>query len=391
MLKKETRFHMMLVLTGLMFLAELIVGYYTHSIALIADSFHMLSDVFALVIGWYAIILVKKKDAAPKWTYGLQRAEVVAALINGVLLLSLSFTIFIEALQRFVQPEVIESTDLVLYVGTAGLIVNILGLFLFHEHGHDHQHVEMSDFEPANVRQRIISTANELNLANSDLEIGAFGEPVPRESHEHNHAHNHDHHNHDHSHDYHGHGGHGHSHDMNMRGVFLHVLGDMLGSIGVIVTMLIIKFCSGDWRWYMDPLISVLITALIVNSTIPLVKSASTILLQATPAAIPIESVRESLMAIEGVLNIHELHVWQLSNTKNVASVHVSLLDPQEGGRPYMSLASDIKTTLHRYGIHSTTVQPEFVTAEQASLLPGGCNLPCVRSSCEQLTCCSDK
>jgi zinc transporter 1 len=148
--RRSARLGFMLGLCGLMFFVEIIVGYAVHSIALIADAFHMLSDVIALVVALYAIQLAKKKSTASHLTYGWQRAEVLGALINAVFLIALCFTIFLEAIERFINPKEIESPELILIVGGAGLLVNIIGLVLFHDahhHGHSHGHSHSHESE----------------------------------------------------------------------------------------------------------------------------------------------------------------------------------------------------------------------------------------------------
>ena len=137
-ISKENKLTSMIFFTFLFFVLELVSGYYTGSVALIADSFHMLSDVAALFIALFATRLAKRKNVGIEFSYGLQRAEVLGALINGISLLALSFTLIIEAVQRFFQPSVIETPWIVLIVGSAGLGVNIIGIFLFHDHSHHH-------------------------------------------------------------------------------------------------------------------------------------------------------------------------------------------------------------------------------------------------------------
>lgn len=169
-------------------------------------------------------------------------------------------------------------------------------------------------------------------------------------------------HGHSHSHGG-GGGGHGHSHDgsMNMRGVFLHVLGDALGNVGVIAAGLFIAYTDYWWRFYTDPAISFLITIIIFTSALPLVKSASFILLQGVPVTIPLEKVKNHLTELDGVISVHELHIWQLSESKIVASVHV-LVDCDSGhNERYMDIAAKLRGILHQWGIHSATIQPEFV------------------------------
>jgi zinc transporter 1 len=157
--------------------------------------------------------------------------------------------------------------------------------------------------------------------------------------------------------------GHGHSHDdLNMHGVFLHILGDALGNVGVIATALFIWLTDFRWRYYADPLVSLVITVIILLSAIPLCKAASRILLQAVPDNLSIDEIKEDIADLENIISCHHLHVWQLSDTKLVASLHVQVdFDfKDEGSARYMSLARQIRECLHEYGIHSSTIQPEF-------------------------------
>src|SRR5436305_4236817 len=119
--------------------ADTRTGYAVHSLALVADSFHMLNDVLSLCVGLWAV-RIANKESSKIYTYGWQRAETLGALINGVFLIALCFSIFLEAIQRFVTPQTVSNPKLVLIVGCFGLASNILGLFLFHDHGHGHGH-----------------------------------------------------------------------------------------------------------------------------------------------------------------------------------------------------------------------------------------------------------
>jgi zinc transporter 1 len=170
------------------------------------------------------------------------------------------------------------------------------------------------------------------------------------------------------SHAGHGHGGHGHSHgDLNMRGVFLHVLGDALGNVGVIASALIIWLTHFEGRYYFDPGISLVITVIILYSAIPLCKAASRILLQAVPVGLSIDEITTDIESLPRVLEAHHLHVWQLSDTKLVASLHVKVdceVGEGSGSASYMNLAREIRSCLHGFGIHSSTIQPEFCSSD---------------------------
>lgn len=124
----------MLSLTTLFFLIEITVGYVTNSMALVADSFHMLSDVIALVIAYVSVRMSPKKWS--KNTFGWARAEVLGALVNAVFLCALCFSILVESVKRFYKPETIHDPQLILVVGISGLLVNVIGLFLFKGKGH---------------------------------------------------------------------------------------------------------------------------------------------------------------------------------------------------------------------------------------------------------------
>lgn len=471
-LSKSTRIMILLGIDTAFFFLELIVGYAVHSLALVADSFHMLNDVISLLVGLWAVKVATQRTNSKTYTYGWQRAETLGALINGVFLVALCLSIFLEAIQRFVEPQEVSHPKLVLIVGSFGLASNIIGLFLFHDHGHghgghshgghdEHSHAEeghshshgidahdhavadesgniadvlpqnrvgfpstltqssnkTSDItfasqserrrssvskknkrhsrsqsrnystldeiyvHPSSFRNSIIESSRAHDNDEADDEDDDSPEDAPTEqspllAKSHNHgAHSHDHSNGHSKKDHHkdhkhkqpkqasSGSGHGHSHaDLNMRGVFLHVMGDALGNIGVIGTALFIWLTDFSWRFYMDPAVSLLITVIILLSALPLCKAASRILLQAVPENLSIDDIMDDITDLDGIISCHHLHVWQLSDTKLIASLHVQVdFDFKgEGSARYMDLAKQIRECLHEYGIHSSTIQPEF-------------------------------
>ncbi|KAF6805283.1 zinc cadmium resistance protein [Colletotrichum sojae] len=158
-------------------------------------------------------------------------------------------------------------------------------------------------------------------------------------------------------------GGHGHNHgDMGMNAMVLHVIGDALGNVGVMATALIIWLTDWPGRFYADPAVSLFITLIILKSALPLTKATSKVLLQATPDHIDPNEIREDIENLPGVISCHHIHIWQLSDTKHVASMHVQVSFPisAEGGEKYMELSKRARKCLHAYGIHSATIQPEF-------------------------------
>lgn len=423
--------------------------------------------------------------------------------MNGVFLVALCMSIFLEAIQRFVEPQVVSNPKLVMIVGCLGLASNILGLLLFHQHGHggghgstghdnssrnrisaaeegygDNRVMEtpwdignesgaIADVLPETVvntwrpSPRPCSTAAQFNPSDEDSTTATptraatinpaetrtprhhrksgsrgrgFGSvdhilshpasfrheiilasrfeespdseaeeeaiiddsssPSPTErsnllkcangsprkhsrsqaaavqcgqkggtdkEHRHDSWHVDHHHTRPRAEAGSGHGGHSHG-DLNMKGVFLHVMGDALGNIGVIASALFIWLTSYSWRYYVDPGISLIITIIILTSAIPLCKAASRILLQAVPIGLDVDEIKTDIENLPGVVSCHHLHVWQLSDTKVVASLHVQVDCEAEGSgsASYMHLARQVRKCLHGFGIHSSTIQPEF-------------------------------
>lgn len=365
----------MLSMTFTFFLVELIVGHISHSIALIADSFHMLSDALALCVGLFTAIISTRSST--KNTYGWVRAEVLGPFINSVFLLSLCLSIIIEAIERLIDPKPLNDIDLLLYVGTLGLIINLIGLFLFghgHSHGVPHEEIE-SDEEDDDVSEvmKMIERSSmdaEIELKDkssvvvnvktaSSKKSGKCCAILSSEA------------------------------NMNMRAVFLHVLADALGSVIVIISALLNKFRAelsvpDKLINYIDPVLCLCLVTLILSSTIPLLKESGLILLQTVPKDIEVSQLKRELVEkVSGISSVHELHIWKLSGRKIIATAHVKCHDTQE----YMNVAAKIKTFFHKKGIHSTTIQPEFDMIQSGA--SQDCLIECLQNAnCVEDTCC---
>ncbi|KAL7937950.1 cation efflux protein [Trichoderma chlorosporum] len=360
------------------FVAELIAGFYTHSLALIADAFHYLSDLIGFVVALIAVMVSEHPNPPPeKFTFGWARATLLGAFFNGVFLLALGVSILVQAIERFVNVTVVDQPKIVLIVGCVGLGLNLLVLSFLHDHDHDH--------------------------GGGHGHSHAHGHAHAHEhTHEHEHEHEHDHgHDHDHDHssirmhetlheedaatmtndgtapeaearstsDSSGHHQHRHvsvspsrpGRDLGMLGVMVHVVGDAINNLGVIASALIIWKADGHARYYADPAIGVFISLMIFLTAWPLTKSSGRILLQIAPNEINLDDVRHDIKKVPGVESVHELHIWRLDQRKSIASAHVVV-----DGRTVKSFADTAKIImecLHAYGIHSATLQPEVLPA----------------------------
>jgi len=393
----------MLFLTTTYFLVEIIVGYVTNSMALVADSFHMLSDVIALVIGLFSVRISKKTTA--KNTFGWARAEVLGALVNAVFLLALCFSILVESIKRIAVPEGIEQPVLLVTVGTVGLLINLVGLAILGSHGHSHG-----------------GGGGHGHSHGGGGDGHSHGNEKEETSNNHGHSHGKNSHGHSHS-----KGGSPHDPDppphygatngitevavdngyqkkgeeveikkkkptssaqMNMKGVILHVLGDALGSVVVIISAVIMwQLEEQTWTLYVDPAMSIFLTLIILSTTVPLLKESALILLQTVPTHIEVEKIKERLLdGIEGVVAVHEFHVWQLAGNRIIASAHIHCRNLTE----YKRIAEEVKEFFHHEGIHSTTIQPEFVEESESSSI-ADCILECKPALCGPSMCCGSR
>lgn len=289
-----TRIIILIILNFIVLIGELVIGYYTGSMTLIADSFHMITDIFALFISLYGIKLVMLPNNSIKRTYGWKRADVVFPFINAIFLLALCLSIVISAIQRFIIPVIITNEILIIIMGGIGLTINVISILLL---------------------QCFTSTID-------------------------NHGHNHD-------------------HSSNIYSVLLHIVGDALGSIGVIISALIIKYTTSPSRYYSDPVISVLIAIIMIVTTVPLLKKTGKILLHVIPSYIELEDIQREIQNINFVEQIHEFHIWQLDHKKTVASLHIVLKDECND---HTEVMKNITKILHTNDIHNTTIQFEKIT-----------------------------
>ena len=264
-----------LVLTAILLVVEVIGGFLSNSIALLADAGHMLTDVAALALALF-VAWFSKQPETPRKTYGYLRWEILAAFLNGATLLLISAWILWEAVSRLRAPEQIKG-GLMLVVAGAGLIVNL-------------------------VAARVLVSSS--------------------------------------------------SHNMNARGAYLHVLGDLLASVGTVAAAILIRYTG----WLMaDPVASILTTVLIMSGAWRLVRESVDILLESTPAHIPLPAVRGQLEAIPGIESVHDLHVWAVTPAVVAMSAHCIVRQPEQ----HQHVLEHIHDAMRLFGIDHVTIQLE--------------------------------
>ena len=269
-------------ITAAFLLVELVGGILTNSLALLSDAGHMASDVGALVLSLSALWLASLPPTARR-TYGFQRAEVLAALVNSLALILIAAYIFWEASQRFTDPPEVESGPM-LVIAVFGLLANLASASLL-------------------FRQRSAS--------------------------------------------------------LNVRAAFIHVLGDGLASVGVIVAGLIMLTTGALLA---DPVISVVIGVLILISSFQIAWESTQVLLEATPPGLSIADIQQAMLAVPGVQGIHDLHAWTVTSGFISLSVHVETTQ----SRDQHDILVDLRRLLsQRFSIDHVTIQLETAALHQ--------------------------
>uniref|UniRef100_A0A8C6UBY5 Zinc transporter n=1 Tax=Neogobius melanostomus TaxID=47308 RepID=A0A8C6UBY5_9GOBI len=324
---------------------ELAYGLWSNSLGLISDSFHMFFDCTALLAGLAASVISKWRSN-DSFSYGYVRAEVLAGFVNGLFLIFTAFFIFSEGVERALEPPDVHH-DRLLPVSIAGLLVNLVGIFVFQHGGHGHSHGDEGH-------------GHSHSLFNGSLSQG--------HSHADKHSHGgHSHGGHGHSHDSHdlhekhshSHGGHGHSHDDHqchdepltpgkgsskqiLQGVLLHIIADTLGSVGVIISAILMQKYD---LMIADPICSMLISLLIGVSVVPLLKESIGILMQRTPPSLDhaLPECYQRVQQLQGVYNLQDPHFWTLCTDVYIGTIKL-LIAPDADTRWIQSQTHNIFT-----------------------------------------------
>ena len=272
----ERRLLWTLALAAAYMLAEAVGGWLTGSLALLADAGHMLSDVAALGLSVFAI-RVARRPPTPTRTYGHYRTEILAALVNGAMLVAISIYVIVEACRRLAAPPPVDAPVMMAVAG-GGLLFNIVGLQL----------------------------------------LAA-----------------------------------GRTESLNVRGAWLHVATDALGSLQTIVAGALIWRLG--WRWA-DPAASIVIALLVIWSSWSLLRDAVAVLMEGAPRHLDVVEVRDALACVPGVVGGHDLHVWTITSGREALSAHLVVGESSPRG----TTLEQVRGTLaDRFGITHVTVQLE--------------------------------
>jgi cobalt-zinc-cadmium efflux system protein len=283
-----------LLLTSGFFLIQIVVGFKIGSLAVISDAGHMLIDACGLLMALLAISFAQKPSTA-KRTYGFYRAEILASLLNSIILIFLSVFILYEAFERIVHPSELNAIPMII-IASIGLGINLLGI-------------------------RMLSKIRIKNKTSEDS--------VPEQNNT------------------------SAQEDLNLQGAYLEVLADTVGSVGVIVAGIIIQTTG---FYLADPLISIGIVALILPRTWLLIKKAIHILIEGTPSHLCHEEIKNSILRVKGVTGVFDLHIWTISSGIHALSAHVVIIDSKRASAVLQEINSILEK---EYKITHATIQIE--------------------------------
>jgi len=315
------------IITLVYTVAEIVIALQYKSLTVLSDGFHNLSDVVGLVIALTANIMTGRR-ASDRMSYGLVRSGVIGALINCSSLLSLCLYITLDAIPDFINPVSANGGIPIIVIAGCGIIVHGIGAIIFTITGqsHGHSHGGHSHKEHGHKHEK-------LDIKEKNVEKPGEGEV--KDSHQHKRI-----------------------WDLNIVAMLVHFAGDCIASVFVLIVGLLFHFFpKSNWVKYIDPSVSLIIVLIILITTVPLVKRLIVILLQSTPQSINTTSLREKIIQLNGIVNVHDLHVWQLVDDLIIASIHLICLKDVD----YQDLVRKVKVIFHEYGIHSSAIQAEFI------------------------------
>lgn len=284
-------------------IAEIVGGYISNSLAVITDASHLLSDIAGFLISIFAITWSRKK-ASSSMSYGYHRAEILGALFSISLVWVMTLWLLIEAIERVRNPVEIDGAVMAI-VALLGVVVNIIIGFVLHQpHNHSHH------------------------------------------SHIHGHSHGHNHTEH-----------HSQGENINIRAAFIHAMGDLIQSVGVLIAAIMI-WMRPDWQ-IADPICTFIFCFLVIGSTLFLAKDTILILMEGTPKGFAPRILQRELADLDGVMHVHDLHVWSLAPGRSAATVHIVMDWSRQHQDPsfYESVLKKCQQVICKHNIHHVTIQ----------------------------------
>ncbi|XP_015283410.1 PREDICTED: zinc transporter 4 [Gekko japonicus] len=306
-----------LILAAVLYLlfmtGELVGGYVANSLAIMTDALHMLTDLSGIILTLLALWL-SAKSPTRRFTFGFHRLEVLSAMFSVLLIYILMVFLLYEAVQRTIHMDYDINGDIMLITAAVGVAVNVIMGFLLNQSGHLHSHAHSPSAVP---------------LSNSSSTASGHS---------------------------HGHG------SLAVRAAFVHALGDLVQSIGVLVAAYIIRF-KPEYK-IADPICTYVFSVLVAFTTLRIIRDTGIIILEGVPRHLNVDHIKEELMKIEDVHSVEYLNVWSLTAGKTVAIVHLQLVP--SGSSKWEDIQSKARRLLlNTFGVYQCSVQLQTYRREE--------------------------
>ncbi|EDQ85693.1 uncharacterized protein MONBRDRAFT_34104 [Monosiga brevicollis MX1] len=304
-------------------------------------------DAISLAVAYWAE-RSKMQGASDRMTFGWRRTELLGGISNGIFLIVIAIMITLQTVPLFIEPDGI--VMVVAVVINTGMEVDRLRAMGMHmvspvasiEATAARPTASMMEIAPTRMTMTAMVTAIAMMMSMPTVTATAAATVILRAA------------------------------DHNMWGLFLHFAGDVFTSLLVLVVGLLVYFfkqTDHPWVVYADPVASVLSSIVIFVSAVPLVRSCGLILLQSSPSDVDVQRLSGEILQVEGIVDLHELHVWQLVDGVVIGTMHVKVIST----KAWPQLMTRLQDLLHKYNIHSATIQPEYVDLTAEQVVAGTC------------------
>lgn len=302
-------------------ICEVVGGVWAKSLAIVTDAAHLLTDFASILISLFSLYIATKPPSQ-RMSFGFHRAEVLGAFFSVFLIWIVTGVLVVLAILRIVNADYEIDATIMAITATIGVLVNLVmgALLYFGGHAHSHGGGDHGHAHPGGIQ-------NETGLERA----------------------------------------HNDSPNINVRAAFIHIIGDLVQSVGVLVAAVIIFF-NEDWA-IMDPICTLLFSIIVLCTTLYIMRDAMVVLLEGRPSNIDFSRVFSSLEQINGVRKVHDLRIWALTMDKVAVSVHLEVAEPEIAQSVLRKTRSMLKND---YGVHESTVQIEGFVDKDC----GRCDVP---------------
>ncbi|XP_042633048.1 zinc transporter 4-like isoform X2 [Cyprinus carpio] len=324
----KKRLYIVSVVCLVFMVGEILGGYFAGSLAVMTDAAHLLVDLTSFIISLCSLWL-SSRPATRTLNYGWHRAEILGALLSVFTIWLVTGVLVYLAVDRLIQDDfTIEGTVMLITSGCA-VLANIIMAFTLHQSGHGHSHGGLSGGHSHSHDNGKKNGHSKSNANHYDVEKHGSGKRQQANA--------------------------------SVRAAFVHVIGDLLQSVSVLVSALIIFF-KPEYK-IADPICTFLFSLFVLGTTVTIMRDIIIVLMEGTPAGVNYNEVREQLLRVKGVKAVHNLHIWALTMNQAVLSAHVAIDDTVE---PQEVLREMTQTCFTSYNFHSVTIQLEHQADQRA-------------------------